>query len=106
MAMSELWDEELSDEQRDALIEKVIARIHRHKLEAPAIFALESHKPLAFFGSSMALTFSPFLIGLLGYDNFNDYSRLFSKRENWDLIVERLEASIKASSSVEETLAS
>jgi len=89
--MSYLWDEELTEEQRDALIEKVVTRIRRHKMEVPAILALESHKPLAYVGASLSMTMSPFIIGLLGYDNFNDYSRLFSKRANWDLIVDRLE---------------
>ena len=60
--MFDMWSEELSDEQRDALIDKAVQEVRRRKMEAPAIMFLESHKPLAGIGGHAALVFSPFLV--------------------------------------------
>ncbi|MBL8048408.1 MAG: hypothetical protein JNJ45_06970 [Chthonomonas sp.] len=62
-------------------------------METPAIFALEMHKPLANVGATLAVTVSPMLIPFLGFDAFDDYTRLLSKRENWERLINALEES-------------
>jgi len=49
------------------------------------------HKPLASIGGSFALMSAPFAIPVLGFDFFNNYSRLFSKRENVEALLLRIE---------------
>lgn len=54
-------DEELSEEEIDAIILEAALRIRKYGMEMPAIMALESFKPLMFVGGEMArLTLSPF----------------------------------------------
>jgi hypothetical protein len=89
--MFDLWQQELTDEETDKLIDKAADMIRKRKLELPAMLFFESHKPLAFVGANTAVTFAPFLVPFLGFDNVNDYSRLFSKRENIEELLNRLD---------------
>lgn len=87
----ELWAEELTEEQTTALIEKAATWVVRRGLEVPAILALEMHKPLAHVGASVAVVGAPFAIPFLGFDRFNDATRLFSKRANVERLIQRIE---------------
>ncbi len=89
--MQEFWDEDLTEEQTDALLDRAADKILRRGLATPAVLLFEMHKPLSFVGSQAAVAFSPFLVPFLGFDRVNDYTRLFSKRENVDRLLERLE---------------
>jgi hypothetical protein len=89
--MFEFWEEELDEEQTEALIEKAAAEIRRRKMTVPAVMALEMHKPLAGIASSAGVVFAPFLVPFFGFDNVNDYTRVFSKRENFERLMARLE---------------
>lgn len=90
--MEQLWETELTSEEEERLIEKFAQEVGKRKLEAPATLMLEMHKPLAYFGASAMVAFSPFIIPFMGFNSFNDYSRLLSKRENWDRLIAALEA--------------
>lgn len=90
--MFDFWNEDLDPEQEDALIEKAAQEIHRRNLHAPAILALEMHKPLGYVASQATVVFSPFLVPFVGFDNVNNYSQLFSKRENIEKLIDRVEA--------------
>lgn len=89
--MRELWSTELTAEEEQGLLESAANEIRRRKLEAPAVLMLEINKPLANVGSQAAVVFSPFLIPFLGFKNVDDYSRLFSKRENFERLIRLLE---------------
>lgn len=94
--MSEkMWDEEMTPDETEALIEKAATAISARGLNLPALLLLESHKPLSYLGSQAAITFSPFLVPIFGFDKVNDYSRLFSKRENVERLLERLDSKSK-----------
>lgn len=90
--MFDLWKDDLTDEQTSALLDRTAHEIKRRKMEAPAILFFEMHKPLAFVGSQAAIVFSPFLVPFIGFDRVNDYTRLFSKRENIESLLKRLES--------------
>lgn len=100
--MFEFWKDDLTEEEEDALIEKAALEIEKRKLEVPAVLMLESHKPLAFVGSQTAIAFAPFLAPFVGFDFINNYSRLFSKRENVEKLLVRIENGRKDPSRVEE----
>lgn len=91
--MLSLWDEDLTTEEEDALLDKIENEIHRRKLEVPAILFFEMNKPLANVAGHFALATSTFLVPIVGYKNLNDYSRLLSKRDNVERLILRLENS-------------
>lgn len=90
--MFDLWKEPLTEEERERLLDKAAQEILKRKLEMPAVLFLEMHKPLAYVSGQAAVAFSPFLIPFLGFDNVNNYSRLFSDRENIERLMKKLEA--------------
>jgi hypothetical protein len=89
--MFDLWKEPLTEEEREKLLDKAAHEITKRKLEMPATLFLEMHKPLAYVGMHATLAFSPFLVPFLGFDLVNDFSRLFSDKENVELLMQRLE---------------
>jgi len=86
-----MWSTELTEEETETLLQKAANEIARRKLQAPAILFLEMNKPLANVGASMSLVFAPFVVPFLGYDFVNDYSRLFSSRENIERLLIKIE---------------
>lgn len=89
--MQDLWAEELTGDETAALIERAAEQIEKRGLNTAAILMLEMHKPLAYVGAQTAITFSPFIVPFLGFDGVNDYTRLFSKRENIERLLDRLD---------------
>jgi hypothetical protein len=102
-AMFDLWKDELTEAEEEALIEKAALEIERRKLQAPALMFLESHKPLAFLTSQASITFAPFIAPFLGFDFVNNYSRLFAKRENVDRLLDRIEKGRADAAQVEDS---
>ena len=96
--MAELWAEELTEEQTEALIDKMANEICKRKMQTPAIMMLEMHKPVASFAAQASVVFAPFAIPFVGFDMFNDYSRLASKRENVERLLLRIEELTRAES--------
>lgn len=89
--MFDFWKADLSEEETERLVDKAASELKKRRLEAPAILMLESHRPLANIGSQAAIVFGPFLIPFLGFDVVNDYSRLFTKQENVERLLRKLE---------------
>ena len=89
--MFDFWDKELTEEETEALLEKAAHEIRIRKLNAPAVLALELNKPLSNLGAQAALVFAPFLVPMLGFNFVNDYSRLLSKRDNIERLLQKLE---------------
>lgn len=91
--MSDFWSEELAPEKETELLRRAARDIKRRKMETPAIMALEMHKPIANTLASGAVVFAPFLVPFFGFDKVNEYSQLFSKRENVERLLTLLESS-------------
>jgi len=85
------WDAELSDEERDRLIESLVEKVRRYKMESAVIFFLEMHKPLTYVASQSMLLGSGFLSPLFGPENVQKYSKLFETRENVERLIRRIE---------------
>ncbi len=86
------WQEdELSDEERDAILERIAQGIVRRGMAAPAVLFLELNKPLSFVASQSLIVLTPFLAPFVGLENVHRYSRLLEKRENVELLIERIE---------------
>lgn len=86
-----LQDDELSDEERDAILEKIAQGVVRRGMAAPAVLFLELNKPLSFVASQSLIVLTPFLAPFVGVDNVHRYSRLLEKRENVERLIERIE---------------
>lgn len=89
--MSDFWDEELTPEETDALLDKAEKEIRRRRMETPAIMALEMHKPLANVGAHAMVVFAPFAVPFFGFDGVHNVSRLLRKPENIEKLIQRLE---------------
>jgi len=86
------WQEdELSDEERDAILERIAQGIVQRGMAAPAVLFLELNKPLSFVASQSLIVLSPFIAPFVGLENVHRYSRLLEKRENVELLIERIE---------------
>ncbi len=90
--MFDYMSEDLTDQETDNLIEKAAEQIMKRKMEVPAILVLEMHKPLAFVTSQASIALAPFIVPFVGYDNAQNYSRLLTKRENVEKLIQRLES--------------
>lgn len=85
-----LWQKELSEEDKNKLIEKIAKKIVEKRLEVPAVFFLESIKPVAFVGTQISyIVFAPILY-LLGPESFN-YLSIFEKREDIEKLLSKIE---------------
>ena len=86
------WDAELTEAQRDALIDHLARQVGARKLQTPAILFLEMHKPLAFLTGQGLLLSSGFLAPLFGPKNVQQYARLLESRDNIELLIRKIEA--------------
>ena len=76
------------DEQ---LIVKVAERICRMRMTVPAIFLLESSKPLAFLGSQLLIFIEPFVQTLFNFAQYQRFALLMEDRGNWERLLRKLE---------------
>lgn len=79
---------ELSPEQEEQLLNRLVSRIKKSGLESVVAFYLEIYYPVTNWGSELALAFTPY-VDAFGV-NLSDYALLFRKKENVKKILERL----------------
>ena len=88
------WDEEITPEDKDEIIEWTARELYRFGLETAAILFIESYKPLSRVGSSMGqVLFTPLLpfFGDNAMVKGDKFLRIFQERENVDRLIDRLE---------------
>ena len=81
----------VTPEQRDAMIDGFARMVVKRRLETPAIFLLEAHRPLAFMASQGVCFSAPLLGAFFGFRRMNQWSRILEDRENWDRVIARIE---------------
>ena len=79
---------ELTD---DELIERVAAEVVDRRLAAPAIFLLESSKPISFIASQGLVFLGPFVHAALSAPSYDAFCRMIENRENVEKLIVRLE---------------
>ena len=88
------WDEELTPEEEEEIIEWTAKQLYKYGMETAAILFLESYKPMSRFGTSMGTVFFTPLMPLFG-DNTAIRSqkvlRLFQEDKNVERLIQRLE---------------
>jgi len=96
--LTQLWADDLTEADSERLIDKVATEICRRKMQAPAIMTLEMGKPLASVMGKGSVVFAPFAIPFVGFDAFNDYSRLLAQPGSVERLLQRIEALSKPAS--------
>ena len=88
---AEIYSQELTEEETEAIVDRVASEIVRRGLQTPAILMLEAHKPLAGVIGQASVVMAPFALPFVGFDRYTDLSRLISKRENIERLLTRIE---------------
>lgn len=88
------FDEPLSQEEEEKLIEEIAQYIHSKRLEMPAILFLESSKPLSSIGGTMGRMFVFPFLPILG-DQGDLYGqkmiKLIENRDNIEKLIQKIE---------------
>ena len=84
------------DEEDAALLDRIAARIVRHGLGTPAIFFLESVRPLNFVASQAMVFFGPLATAILPRHDYERLARLLEHRESVEALLTRIEAKLDA----------
>ena len=88
------WDEEITQEEEDEIIEWIAREFYKYGLETAGIMFLESLKPISRYGSSMGQIFISPMLPILG-DNLmmkgDKAMRVFERDENVEKLIQRLE---------------
>lgn len=81
---------ELSEEDAK-LLESVAAKIVRLRMAVPAVFFLESAKPLSFVGSQALVFMEPIVKAFLTLPQYGRFTRLLEERENVERLIQAVE---------------
>lgn len=85
-------EQELSEDDR-ALLDKLAEAVVARRLTAPALFFLESMKPLGWVGSQALIFFRPIMsIAIRDGGSYDRLTRLLERRGSVELLLRRLEA--------------
>jgi len=90
----------VSPERQKELIEKLARKIVEMRLTAPAIFLLESSKPLSFLGSQALVFLQPVVQAVFPFKEYQEIAVMLEERENVEKLIvaiERLDAGEPAS---------
>jgi hypothetical protein len=82
--------EELAPEREEEIAEKIAQTAVKKRMAAPLVLFIESVKPLAFVASQLAIFSLGPLYALLGQRS-EEYTMFFSKRENVERVLKRVE---------------
>ncbi len=85
-----LMTESLSRERK--VLERLAHEIARRQMCAPAIFLLETAKPLSFVASQALLGFEPIIQSILDIKDYKVFVAALEDRENIEWLIQRLEA--------------
>ncbi len=82
--------EEFSQED-ELLITRVAEKVVRMRMTVPAIFFLESSKPLAFLGGQLLTFLEPFIQTLFNFRQYQRFAFLMEDRSNWERLIRKIE---------------
>ena len=82
---------ELTPERRDELLDKIAQAVVKRNLTAPAVFFLESVKPLSFIGSQVMVFFDPLVRSVFNIKGYNDVRLALEDRGNLELLLLAIE---------------
>jgi hypothetical protein len=84
------FDKDFTPED-ETLVSKVAEKIVRRRMTVPAIFFLESSKPLAFLGGQLLIFLEPFIQTLFNFRQYQRFAFLMEDRSNWERLIRKVE---------------
>ncbi|MBU1701192.1 MAG: hypothetical protein KJ970_05325 [Candidatus Eisenbacteria bacterium] len=75
----------------EKLLESVAGRIVRMRMGVPAVFFLESAKPLSFIGSQALVFMEPFVKAFLTLPQYDQFARMMEDRSNVERMIQIIE---------------
>ena len=85
----------------EELLDQVASYVVRRGLGTPAVFFLESSKPMSFVGSQALVFFEPFIRVFLSTERYQRFASLMEHRSNFEYLIQRIEAAENAQSQKE-----
>ena len=82
----------------DELLERITSAVVRFRMTVPAIFLLESSKPLNFVGSQFLHFLSPIAHSVLDARELDRLAALLERRDTIEVLIRRIEAAETAAS--------
>jgi hypothetical protein len=79
----------MTDEE---LLDAIAGRVVNMRLAVPAVFFLESTKPLSFVGSQALVFLEPFVQAFLSTETYSRFARLMEDRQNVEALIRRIES--------------
>jgi len=76
----------------EALLDRLAELTVRHRMTVPAIFFLESVKPLSFVGSQALHFFEPMVNAFFNVREYERFALLMERRENFETLLVKIEA--------------
>lgn len=91
------WDKPLSEEDQDHILEKIIAVIHKWRMEVPAMLFLEASAPLSPLAGQGLIAFSPFVAPLMpsGLQDVQRLHKLLARPENIRRLIDLLSEGVE-----------
>ncbi len=89
--------------RQQQLLGKVVGQIVRRRLTAPALFVLETAKPLSFIASQALIFFQPIVQTMLSVQDYQTFALAIEDRDNVEWMIQQLEAAEEAGGSTQET---
>ncbi len=75
----------------EELLRKIAEKVVRMGLAIPAVFFLESSKPLSFIGSQALVFFEPFVKAFLNLRSYDRFATLMEERKNVERLIRLIE---------------
>jgi hypothetical protein len=75
----------------EALLTAIASRVVRMGMAVPAVFFLESSKPLSFIGSQALVFLEPFVKAFLNLKSYDRFTALMEERENVERLIQKVE---------------
>ena len=98
----ERYQRPLNESDRQ-LLSQLARKITQRELQAPAIFILESAKPLSYLGSQALAFFQPILSGLFVGNDFKQIQNILESSHSLDFLLQVLEKHRKELNPCEES---
>lgn len=76
----------------DELLDRIVTAVTRWKMTVPAIFMLESSKPLNFVGSQFLHFLSPIVHTVFDAREMDRFAVMLERRDTIELLIRRIEA--------------
>ena len=83
--------EEIPEERKEEIINKIADGIVKRRLAAPAIMFLESVKPMNYLGSQLMIFFEPIVLSIFNISQYREVAVILEERDSIEKVLEAIE---------------